>query len=220
MKHSRPTLTVEQVLAWADEHHRRTGEWPRRHSGPVPCGGGDTWCAVHMALVQGHRGLPGGETLSRFLARYRGPFLGAPPLTIEQILRWADEYRDRMKKWPAINSGPVAGQGALTWGVINDALAHGSRGLPGGGSLARLLAEHRGARSRRTAPKLTEEQILAWARSHWERTGVWPGARSGPIPEAPGETWGAVYQAVYQGLRGLPGGSSLAQLLAERGSPR
>ncbi len=24
----RPALTVEQILAWADAHHERTGEWP------------------------------------------------------------------------------------------------------------------------------------------------------------------------------------------------
>jgi hypothetical protein len=115
-----------------------------------------------------------------------------------------------------MNSGPIPGQGTLTWGVVNDALCRGMRGLPGGGSLARLLAERRGARSRRTAPPLTEGQILAWARAHRERAGRWPGARSGPIPEAPGETWGAVYQALYQGLRGLSGETSLAKLLAEQ----
>ena len=40
--------------------------------------------------------------------------------------------------------------------------------------------------------------------------------RSGPISEAPGETWGAVDAALQKGSRGLPGGSSLALLLADK----
>jgi hypothetical protein len=39
--------------------------------------------------------------------------------------------------------------GGLTWGAVNSALASGSRGLPGGGSLARLLLRRRGVRPRR-----------------------------------------------------------------------
>jgi hypothetical protein len=38
-----------------------------------------------------------------------------------------------------------------------------------------------------------------------------PTADRGPIPEAPGETWGAVEHALHDGLRGHPGGDSLAQ---------
>ena len=52
--------------------------------------------------------------------------------------------------------------------------------------------------------------------SNRERTGKWPTKTSGPIPEAPGESWNAVTAALREGLRGLPGGSSLALLLAEK----
>jgi hypothetical protein len=37
----------------------------------------------------------------------------------------------------------------------------------------------------------------------------WPSCESGPIREAPGETWKAVQMALVQGLRGLRGDSSL-----------
>jgi hypothetical protein len=57
------------------------------------------------------------------------------------------------------------------------------------------------------------EQILAWADAHHGRAGRWPHNRSGPIPEAPGESWNAVNLALYLGRRGLPGGDSLAKLL-------
>jgi hypothetical protein len=70
-------------------------------------------------------------------------------------------------------------------------------------------------------PPLSVEQILAWADAHCARTGSWPTPHSGPVPEAPGETWSAVQAALYQALRGLPGGGSLARLLnRERGARR
>jgi hypothetical protein len=68
-------------------------------------------------------------------------------------------------------------------------------------------------RNKAALPRLTLKQIRAWAKAHRERTGAWPGDTSGPIPEAPGETWKAVQMALVQGLRGLKGGSSLARLL-------
>ena len=32
---SLPALSVEQILAWADAHHARTGRWPNHKSGPI-----------------------------------------------------------------------------------------------------------------------------------------------------------------------------------------
>jgi hypothetical protein len=66
-------------------------------------------------------------------------------------------------------------------------------------------------------PRLSPEQILAWADAHRRRTGRWPSAASGPVREVPGLTWLAVNGALYKGLRGLPGGDSLAQLLVRHG---
>ena len=59
----------------------------------------------------------------------------------------------------------------------------------------------------------TEEEILQWAELHFHRTGCWPKYYSGPILDAPGETWGAVENALRFGRRGMAGGSSLAKLL-------
>ena len=38
--------------------------------------------------------------------------------------------------------------------------------MPGGSSLPRLLAAHRGVRNRKQLPRLTERQIVRWARAH------------------------------------------------------
>jgi hypothetical protein len=99
---------------------------------------------------------------------------------------------------------------------MEDALRCGLRGLPGGSSLALLLLERRGVRNHVHLAPLKLRDIRRWARAHRQRTGTWPTALSGPIPEAPGENWNAVNQALYNGSRGLPGGSSLARLLKQR----
>jgi hypothetical protein len=68
--------------------------------------------------------------------------------------------------------------------------------------------------------KLTGALVLVWADAHMARTGRWPTAGSGPVRGAPGETWLALDRALLRGLRGLPGGDTLARLLhRERGVP-
>jgi hypothetical protein len=145
-----------------------------------------------------------------------------PPLTIEQILAWADDHHAHTGEWPRIFSGPVRLNPNETWRRVDNALRYGLRNLPSGGdSLARLLARERGYRNVQALPPLTVTQVLAWADAHHERTGFWPGAESGAVPEAPGETWAAVEHALKGGLRGLPPGGSLHQLLRDhRGKPR
>jgi hypothetical protein len=61
--------------------------------------------------------------------------------------------------------------------------------------------------------KLTVAQTLTWADAHHARTGAWPRRDSGPVAGAPGETWVNIDQAMKKGLRGLPGGDTLARLL-------
>jgi hypothetical protein len=67
-----PPLTEEQILAWADAHKARTGRWPTQTSGPVADAPGEKWHALQAALLNGYRGLPGGDTLSRLFRRRRG----------------------------------------------------------------------------------------------------------------------------------------------------
>ena len=71
-------------------------------------------------------------------------------------------------------------------------------------------------RNKSDLPRLTLKQIRAWAKAHRGRTGAWPNDQAGPIAEAPGETWKAVQMTLVQGLRGLKGESSLANLLGMR----
>jgi hypothetical protein len=80
----------------------------------------------------------------------------------------------------------------------------------------RNMADERKKSPRRRAKdlkSLTEDQITAWADKHYERTGHWPGQTSGPIVDAPGETWAGINHALERGRRGFIVGSSLAKLL-------
>jgi hypothetical protein len=100
------------------------------------------------------------------------------------------------------------------WRNVNQALADGTRDLPGGDTLPRLLARRLGVRNGASLPRLSVRQILAWADDHFRRTGHWPRANSGPVAQAPGETWNAIDGARRVGLRHLAAGSCLARLLA------
>ena len=214
----RSRLTVETILSWADSHHRDTGRWPRASSGPVRANPGERWRAIDEALRYGRRGLPGDSSLGLLLAEHRGlrPPTNRQPLTVEQILRWADAHRDRTGSWPTEDSGPVCEAPQENWRKLNAALRLGARSLPAGRSLGRLLAEERGARNRTSLPPLTVEQILRWAEAYRRRTGRWPGRTSGPVPEAPAENWAALTLALRNGYRGLPRGTTLHGLLGDR----
>ena len=83
-----------------------------------------------------------------------------PPLTINQILKWADLHHRKTGGWPYVTSGEVFGTPDEKWANINAALSQGGRGLSGGSSLAQLLAEKRGIRNPKDLPNLTTKQIL------------------------------------------------------------
>ncbi len=112
----------------------------------------------------------------------------------------------------------MPGREGETWHAIDLALREGLRGLPGGSSLARLLAQRRGVRNKQALPPLMPSLIRRWARLHRQRTGKRPAQNSGPVMDAPGETWKGIDQALRVGLQGLPGGSSLSQLLGGQGA--
>ena len=145
----RPRLTIQHILAWADAYHRRTGKWPNMQTGPIDAAPGEIWSAVDGALRQGNRGLVGGSSLARLLAVKRKVRnrLTIPPLTIEQILAWADAHHARTGRWPTKRVGPVEGVPDETWDKLNVALKRGYRGLPSGSSLARLFAQERGVQT-------------------------------------------------------------------------
>jgi hypothetical protein len=216
-----PRLTQKQILDWADGYHRGTGRWPTSESGAIPGAGGETWKSVDHALRLGSRGLPGDASLARLLAVKRAVrnIQQLPHLTEKQILAWADAHFGRWGDWPTIKCGRVDGAAGETWSGINTALVAGRRGFPGGFSLPRLLARERGLRNPKRPPKLSLTRVLKWAKAYREHHGTWPTRESGPVAEAPGETWAMVDRAMRRATRGFRRRSSLFLLLEKGGQP-
>src|SRR5688572_6244324 len=101
-----------------------------------------------------------------------------------------------------------------------------TRGSPGAGPTPDRSADdgwramrRKHKRKKLRPAELTEDRILAWADAYHKLTGRWPtqtGSLPRTVPGAPAERWTALDLALRRGYRGLPGGSSLAQLLAAR----
>jgi hypothetical protein len=142
VKFAPPTIANGEV--WADRHCEATGRWPTCESGPVLGAPDETWRAVEMALYEGLRGLRGGSSVAKLLAKHRGVrnIGNLPRLTVKQILRWADAHFRRTGSWPTYRSGPVQGAKDETWKAIEMALQRGRRGLRRSSSLHRVLIKH------------------------------------------------------------------------------
>jgi len=147
---SLPPLTEKQVLAWGDAYFKRTGHWPQRNNGEIPGSHGETWQNVDQALVKGLRGFSGGSSLVRLLAEHRNVrnLSELRHLTLRQILVWADAHFERYGHWPKCRCSEqtIKDSPGEQWFNVDQALRKGLRGLPGGSSLSRLLARHRGVR--------------------------------------------------------------------------
>lgn len=210
-----PDLTVDEILRYADEFFRVNKSWPTKSLGAIPQSP-ETWAGINMALVKGRRGLPKGFSLATLLQKHRGKYnhRNLPDLSENEILRWADKHKRATGSWPTAKSGSVQGT-PNTWFKIDASLRQGHRGLKGRSSLSQLLAERRGVRNIKKLPPLTIKQILKWADAHFARAGEWPTRQSG-IVRGTGETWSKINTNLIEGARGLPGGSSLARLLAKK----
>jgi hypothetical protein len=178
------------------------------------------WGLVDAALRYGNRGLPGGSSLARVLLRHRKVFAGKDRLDEDQIFGWAKNHFRRTGQWPQSTDGAIPESSDMSWSGIDVAMRNGSRGLPGGSSLNKFLFDRGaiGPERRHRRPLLTPDQIWKWAKAHHRRHGAWPRYNSGPIDGTDGETWYKVDCALRTGLRGLPAGLKLAELLESRGA--
>ena len=125
----KPKLSISQILAWADEHHRLTGRWPMLKSGRVRGTLEEDWKNLDESLRRGQRGLLPGDSLARLLWRARGVRNPAdpPPLADQQILSWADAHHERHNEWPTADVGRVIGDAEENWNAIDTSLRAGIR---------------------------------------------------------------------------------------------
>lgn len=214
-----PKFTEQQILRWADDHHRRTGEWPTIRAGTVSAAPAETWEAVNEALRRGTRGMPGGSSLPRLLVSSGRKFRKATrsPLQVKQVLAWLDAYFARHGCWPGEEDGKIDGEGKLSWFTVHADLVRGRVLGTKARSVRELVLQERNSWTSTGKPRLTVELILKWADDHHRRTGTWPNTYSGTILAAPNETWVAIDGAMRIGGRGYDGGLSLAKLLAKHG---
>ena len=220
-KANAPPVTIEQILAWADAHHQRTGEWPTAQSGAVHGVPNENWLSINGSLQFGRRGLRTRISLAQCLVKYRGKrdTRNPPRLFVKQILAWADAFYQRSGDWPSRHSGRLEEDPQEKWSTIHAALTNGTRGLRGRSSLVKLLSKHRKTLYRRKGLPLKRSQILDWAAAHHKLTGKLPTKKSGPVRDIPGETWAAIDASLRVGSRTLPSGSSLAELLKRHYAP-
>jgi hypothetical protein len=103
-----PELSVLQILAWADAHHARTGQWPNVNSGEVDENPNEKWRGLDMDLGRGFRPLDGGSSLARLLAEARGVRNDRerPGFSVAQILAWADAHHAWTARWPTVKLRP------------------------------------------------------------------------------------------------------------------
>ena len=209
---------LDQILAWADAYHAATGRWPIAAPVPVAEAPGESWDRIDRALRRGRAACSAGSSLARLLAERRGPAIQAGSLGCASTRSWpgptpttppTGDGRSRpLSRWP----GRRESRGTGSTGRYAEA----TRGLPGSSSLAHLLVERRGARDPKGSRRLRIDQIRAWGDAHRVANGRWPNRYSGPIRTHPGETWVNIDEALQHGRRGLPTGTSLAELFASQ----
>lgn len=215
---NRPILTEDYILEMAELHKSRTGKWPTQRSGSVFGGhSGDNWALYETLLRKGGRGLPGGNSLARLISS-KHPHVHSKnkrPLTESFIVERAIEFKEMNGSYPIVKSGPVHGWNlGDTWDGYDKSLSQGTRGLPGGSSLKKLLSRELGAINHMDRPLLTVEFILSRAKEFISSSGGLPRYVSGEVAGGhPGDTWKAYDEALKHGCRGLPGGSTLSKLL-------
>lgn len=213
----KPLLNEDSVRAAARDFFRLHGRLPTHHSRePIPSLPNETWPGINFAGQNGSRGLSEGRTVSKILAPLRAELGIDPPLSEAGIVAAAQEFHRLNGRLP--NSGDSSqrppGLPRDTWCILNHALSRGLRGLPGGTTLAKLLAPLRKELAP-TGVQLTEEIIHAAAREYHRTHGRLPTNLSQEdLSGLSGITWLNVEYAARAGSRGLPGGSSLSRMLA------
>lgn len=224
-RYSKFPLTEVMVLAAAKKHFDRTGGWPtQRSDGAEEDFGrtGENWSSVDASLRAGCRGLAGGISLSRLLAS-GVPMDGAtrpsrPEITKELIVAAAQKHHERTGLWPNPRSGDATQDFGfkIRWSSIIP-IIRGDMHT----TLAQILAEAhlKSGRARSVQHPMTEQDILAAAKKHFDRNGKWPGARSKEAELDFGypEKWVNLDQALRVGGRGLPKGTNLSAFLRAHG---
>lgn len=136
------SLTKAMITEAAKKFYRTHGSLPNLNSTePVPGMAKDTWAKLDKALRYGNRKLSKGSSLSKLLAPLKLKFGLSKILTEAKIVEAIIRFYRIHHNFPAVKTiEPVPGIANAKWDSLNSSLRLGLRGLPKGGSLAKLLA--------------------------------------------------------------------------------
>ncbi|MDC0274489.1 hypothetical protein OAK91_07135, partial [Planctomycetaceae bacterium] len=210
-------LTVSQILSWADEHHKRTGKWPKHNSGKVH-EQDETWNAIDFSLKTGGRGLKEQLSLAKLLWERRGVKWRRRKrsLNLDWIQEQAIHYYYMTGKWPTNTSGEIFDTGE-NWMNIQIALQTGDHGLKGGQSLEQLLYEFSTTLNDTDKAKIPKKDLalgFIYSKIYEYRnlTGKWPKSNA-PVDSDQNLRWGRLYYQLKIGFEGLPRGINLNALI-------
>jgi len=215
----KPDFTLPMVRKAIRAFYKEHGRPPFLHEEATKyIGFSENWKNVNWALVRGSRGLPGGSSLTDVSVQMglKDPSIKKPDLTLPMI----HEAMRKFDKTHGHRPRPQDGDASIhfgypeTWSAVDTALLKGSRGLVGGSSLTKEALQL-GLRNRK--PTLTLAQVKKAIREYHKKHGHPPTTYSGDASAhfESSETWMAINAALRAGVRGLPGGSSLAKLKKE-----
>jgi hypothetical protein len=183
------------------------------------------WNTLNTMLWGGGRSLPGGSSLAQFINTHFGIQNRNFPsiLNSKLVYTWIEAYITKFGEKPTKTSGIVEfAEGehkGITWSTIDCTFKRGKRGLPKS-TLAQFIQNEFEIRSAGNSTLLTEELILKWANQYIIEHGNKPTAKSGVVKFAVGDhkniTWLAVDASLRKGRHGLPGKTSLANLIHEK----
>ena len=209
-----PLIPLDEILNYADLWYEEHGEWPKKSSGLVGDGTELTWNDINNQCSRKEYN----SSLANLLLEKRGVrhHLAQKKLSIELIISWAKHHFQETRSWPTFKSGNVLADPSENWGAIRSSLVQGNRGLPSGLSIEKVLFNELGIVGVRSGKNLTEELILSLAEDHYKLIKGYPNENSTWVL-AGSDSWAAISAALREGLRGLQGGKSLAQLLGQAG---
>ena len=209
-----PLMPLDEILNYADLWFKEYKKWPKKGSGPVGEDTELTWNDVNnQCKRKEHNSSLANLLLEKRQVRHH---LAKKNLSIQLIISWAKHHYQETNSWPTYESGVVLAEPSENWGAIRSNLVAGGRGLPSGLSIEKVLTNELGIVGVRSGKNLTEELVIRLAKAHFELTEVYPHEKSTWILDG-SDSWAAISAALREGLRGLPGGTSLAQLLDKAG---
>lgn len=203
-----PVISIEQLRQAVEAYRRAHGRFPiADDEQALP---DLAWKTIDRRLRDGHRGLPGATSLSKWLdetypaERYVAPYSSA------SMRAWVVAHREANGgAFPHVASGEIPGANR-TWMDVNDALRKRQLAFTKCGSLSAWLDDQFPLDRKRKAALLTADLIINLVEAYRaEHDGAFPYRESGKVAGL-NMTWTQLDNALRQG------GKSLAKWLGSR----